>query len=406
MRRFEQALKLKNVRYDIRGRISEEAERMSDAGIDILKLNTGNPAPFGLTAPEELTRALIENITCAQGYSVSQGLYPAREAIAVYAKEKGLPGVGTEEILLGEGVSELIILTMQALLNPGDEVLIPVPDYPLWTSAVHLSGGTPVHYICDEQSEWNPDIADMEKKITSRTKAVVIINPNNPTGALYPEEILQKITDLARKHSLLIFSDEIYDRLVFDNIPHVSTAALAPDLPVITFNGLSKSHRIAGFRCGWLCISDTKNQAQGYTEGLKKLASIRICSNVLAQSVIPAAFACSRASQDWLQPGGRLYEQREYITRALNEIPGISAVKPKAGLYIFPKIDLNTYRVEDDEQFVFEFLLKHHVLLTHGGAYSWKNPDHFRIVYLPAVDELSTLSGKLTQFLQEYAINK
>jgi alanine-synthesizing transaminase len=402
MKRFEQAFKMEHVRYDIRGRVTEEAERMSSAGIDILKLNTGNPAPFGLTAPEELTRALMENLTCAQGYSVSQGLIAAREAIARYAEEKRIEGVGIEDIILGEGVSELIIMAMQALLNPGDEVLIPVPDYPLWTSAVHLAGGTPVHYICDEQSEWNPDTDDMEKKITARTKAVVIINPNNPTGALYPREVLEKILGLARKHGLLVFSDEIYDRLIFDGMEHDSSAALAPDLPVVTFNGLSKSHRIAGFRCGWLIFSGNKASAQGYIDGLKKLVSIRICSNVLAQSVVPAAFSCAKASQDWLMPGGRLFEQREYITRALNEIPGISAVKPKAGLYIFPKIDLARYAVDNDEQFVLNFLLKHHILLTHGGAYSWKKPDHFRIVYLPSVQELSKVSGRLTQFLREY----
>lgn len=402
MKRFEQSRKLQYVKYDIRGKVSEEAEKMSREGIDIIKLNTGNPAYFGFTAPAALTRALIENLVDSQAYSVSQGQYAAREAIAKFASKKNIKGIEIEDIIIGDGVSELIIIAMQALLNAGDEVLIPTPDYPLWTSAVFLSGGKPVHYLCDEESEWNPDIKDMQSKITGRTKAIVLINPNNPTGALYPKEVLEQIAELARQHHLIVFADEIYDRLLFDNVEHVSIAAIAPDLPVVTFNGLSKSHRIAGFRCGWLFFSGDKDKIQGYIDGVKMLASIRICSNVLAQSVIPAAFDCSDDMKDWLYPSGKLCRQRDVITKALNKIPGVSAVKPKAGLYIFPKIDLQKYSIKNDEQLVLEFLRKHHILLTHGGAYNWKKPDHFRIVYLPSEDILSGIADKLELFLKGY----
>jgi len=404
MKQIEQSEKLKYVKYDIRGKVSEEAERMSRAGISIVKLNTGNPAAFGFYAPKKVNDAVIKNIEKAQAYTVSQGQYDAREVIAKYAKEKQIPDVGIEDIIIGNGASELIVMAMQALINTGDEVLIPTPDYPLWTSAVYFAGGNPVHYMCDEQAEWNPDIDDIKRKVNSSTKAIVLINPNNPTGALYSKDVLLQIVEIARKNNLIIFSDEIYDRVIFDNLKHVSTASLAPDLLVVTFNGLSKSHKLCGYRSGWMCFSGEKEKTRGFIDGVKLLASIRLCSTVLGQAVIPAAFECNKESQEWLQPDGKLYQQKEIIYKGMNEIPGVSAVKPKAGLYIFPKIDPKKYRIDDDEQFVLEFLKQHHILLTHGGAYNWKGTDHFRIVYLPSADVLSTIAQKLEIFLKGYKI--
>ncbi|HFR3672212.1 TPA: pyridoxal phosphate-dependent aminotransferase [Streptococcus suis] len=402
MKQFNKSTKLDDVAYDIRGPVLEEAMRMRANGEQILHLNTGNPAEFGFTAPDEVIRDLIHNARKSEGYSNSKGIFSARKAIMQYCQLKKFPNVDIEDIYLGNGVSELIVMSMQGLLDNGDEVLVPMPDYPLWTAAVSLAGGKAVHYVCDEAAEWYPDLADMESKVTSRTKAIVLINPNNPTGALYPKEILEGIIDIARRHELIIFSDEIYDRMVFDGAVHIPIATLAPDLFVVTMNGLSKSHRICGFRVGWMVLSGPKKHVKGYIEGLNMLSNMRLCSNVLAQQVVQTSLGGYQSVDELLMPGGRLYEQREFITKAINDIPGLSAVKPKAGLYVFPKIDREMYRVEDDEQFVLDFLKQEKVLLVHGRGFNWKDPDHFRIVYLPRVDELAEIQEKMSRFLRQY----
>ena len=402
MRTFEKSTKLDNVCYDVRGPVVEEADRMIADGIHILKLNIGNPAPFGFTAPEEVIRDMMHNLPETEGYSDSKGLFPARKAIMQYCQLKKIPNVGINDIYTGNGVSELITMSMQGLLNNGDEILMPSPDYPLWTAAANLAGGHPVHYMCDEAANWYPDMDDIRSKITDRTKGIVIINPNNPTGALYPREVLQEIVDIAREHQLIIFADEIYDRLVMDGEEHISIASLAPDLFCVTLNGLSKSNRIAGFRVGWMCLSGDKSYAKGYIEGLNMLASMRLCSNVPAQSIVQTALGGYQSSDELLLPGGRIYEQREFIYHALNRIPGISAVKPKAAFYIFPKIDTAMYNIHNDEQFVLDFLRKEKVLLVHGGGFNWPEPDHFRVVYLPRVGELEEAMEKLEHFLKHY----
>ncbi len=402
MKQFNKSSKLDDVAYDIRGPVLEEAMRMRANGEQILRLNTGNPAEFGFTAPDEVIRDLIHNARKSEGYSNSKGIFSARKAIMQYCQLKKFPNVDIEDIYLGNGVSELIVMSMQGLLDNGDEVLVPMPDYPLWTAAVSLAGGKAVHYVCDEAADWYPDLADMESKVTSRTKAIVLINPNNPTGALYPKEILEGIIDIARRHELIIFSDEIYDRMVFDGAVHIPIATLAPDLFVVTMNGLSKSHRICGFRVGWMVLSGPKKHVKGYIEGLNMLSNMRLCSNVLAQQVVQTSLGGYQSVDELLMPGGRLYEQREFITKAINDIPGLSAVKPKAGLYVFPKIDREIYRVDDDEQFVLDFLKQEKVLLVHGRGFNWKDPDHFRIVYLPRVDELAVIQEKMTRFLRQY----
>ncbi|WP_333674948.1 pyridoxal phosphate-dependent aminotransferase [Streptococcus parasuis] len=402
MRKFEKSMKLDDVAYDIRGPVLEEAMRMRANGEQILRLNTGNPAEFGFTAPDEVIRDLIHNARKSEGYSDSRGIFSARKAIMQYCQLKKFPNVDIDDIYLGNGVSELIAMSMQGLLDNGDEVLVPMPDYPLWTAAVSLAGGHAVHYVCDESADWYPDLADMESKVTSRTKAIVLINPNNPTGALYPKEVLEGIVEIARKHELIIFSDEIYDRMVFDGAVHIPIATLAPDLFVVTMNGLSKSHRICGFRVGWMVLSGPKHHVKGYIEGLNMLSNMRLCSNVLAQQVVQTSLGGVQSIDKLLTPGGRLYEQREFITRAIQDIPGLSAVKPKAGLYIFPKIDREMYRIDDDEQFVLDFLKQEKVLLVHGRGFNWKEPDHFRIVYLPRVDELAEIQEKMTRFLAQY----
>lgn len=402
MRKFEKSMKLDDVAYDIRGPVLEEAMRMRANGEQILRLNTGNPAEFGFTAPDEVIRDLIHNARKSEGYSDSRGIFSARKAIMQYCQLKKFPNVDIDDIYLGNGVSELIVMSMQGLLDNGDEVLVPMPDYPLWTAAVSLAGGHAVHYVCDESADWYPDLADMESKVTSRTKAIVLINPNNPTGALYPKEVLEGIVEIARKHELIIFSDEIYDRMVFDGAAHIPIATLAPDLFVVTMNGLSKSHRICGFRVGWMVLSGPKHHVKGYIEGLNMLSNMRLCSNVLAQQVVQTSLGGVQSVDKLLTPGGRLYEQREFITRAIQDIPGLSAVKPKAGLYIFPKIDREMYRIDDDEQFVLDFLKQEKVLLVHGRGFNWKEPDHFRIVYLPRVDELAEIQEKMTRFLAQY----
>ena len=403
MRVFEKSHKLDHVCYDIRGPVMDEADRMIANGVKILKLNIGNPAPFHFTAPDEIIQDMIFNLRDAEGYSDSKGIFSARKAIMQYSQIKKIPGVGINDIYTGNGVSELITMAMQGLLDNGDEVLLPAPDYPLWTAAVTLAGGTPVHYMCDEQNEWNPDIDDIRKKITPHTKGIVIINPNNPTGALYSREILEEIVNVARENELIIFSDEIYDRLVMDGLEHIAIASLAPDVPCVTFNGLSKSHRVAGFRCGWMCLSGDKKKMQGYIEGLNLLSSMRLCSNVPAQQIIQTALGGYQSVDELLKPGGRIYEQRACIYKALNEIDGVSAVKPKAAFYIFPKFDIRKFNIKDDERFVLEFLRKKKILLVHGRAFNYPEPDHVRIVYLPTVKELTAATNALSDFLSDYS---
>ena len=402
MRTFKKSSKLDHVCYDVRGPVLDEANRMQADGIDVLKLNIGNPAPFGFSAPEEVITDMISTLRSAQGYSESHGIFAARKAIMQYAQTKNIPNVSMEHIYTGNGVSELINLVTQGLIDNGDEILVPSPDYPLWTGCVTLAGGKAVHYICDEQSEWYPDIEDMRSKITDKTKAIVIINPNNPTGAVYPKEVLEQIVELAREHELMIFSDEIYDRLVMDGIEHTSIASLAPDLFCITLNGLSKSHMIAGFRCGWMILSGAKEKAKDYIEGLNMLSNMRLCSNVPAQCIVQTALGGHQSVKNYLVPGGRIYEQREFIYNAINDIPGLSAVKPKAAFYIFPKIDTKKFNILDDEKFVLDLLKEKKVLLTHGRGFNWAEPDHFRIVYLPNIEQLKDATGKIADFLSGY----
>ncbi len=402
MRTFEKSKKLDNVCYDIRGPVMDEAERMSADGIEILKLNIGNPAPFGFRAPDAVIEAMKNNLTETEGYSDSKGLLAARKAILSYCEEKRLPNVTIDDIYTGNGVSELITLSMQGLLDSGDEVLVPAPDYPLWTASVTLAGGTAVHYTCDEKQDWYPDIEDMKKKVTDRTKAIVVINPNNPTGALYPKELLEQIVQIAREHELILFADEIYDRLVFDGLEHIALASLAPDLLTVSFNGLSKSHLIAGYRCGWMCLCGDKSRAKGFIEGIKLLSSMRLCSNVPAQSLIPAALASTEQTKELLVPGGRVYEQRECIYNALKDIEGVSAVKPKAAFYIFPGLDRKKYNIYDDEKLVLDILKEKHILLTRGGGFHWETPGYFRIVYLPECEVLERAAASLKEFLAGY----
>lgn len=405
MREFKKSSKLDNVLYDVRGPVVEEAGRMEEAGTHVLKLNIGNPAPFGFRTPDEVIYDMRQQLTECEGYSDAKGLFSARKAIMQYAQLKHIPNISIGDIYTGNGVSELINLSMSALLDNGDEILIPSPDYPLWTACATLAGGKAVHYICDEQSEWYPDLNDIEKKITDRTKAIVIINPNNPTGALYPEEILQKIVDIARRHQLIIFSDEIYDRLVMDGEKHISIASLASDLFCVTFSGLSKSHMIAGYRIGWMILSGNKKHVKDYIEGINMLSNMRLCSNVPAQSIVQTALGGHQSVNDYIIPGGRIYEQREFIYKALTDIPGITAVKPKAAFYIFPKIDTKKFNITDDEKFALDLLREKKILLIHGGGFNWKEPDHFRVVYLPRVEVLEKAARNIADFLRTYQQN-
>ncbi len=402
VRTFSKSTKLENVLYDVRGPVVDEAARMERDGTQVLRLNIGNPAPFDFQAPDEVIYDMRQQLTQCEGYSDSKGLFSARKAIMQYAQLKNIPNVTIDDIYTGNGVSELINLSMSALLDNGDEVLIPSPDYPLWTACVTLAGGKAVHYICDEQSEWNPDIEDIRRKVTPRTKAIVIINPNNPTGALYPKEILEQIVQIARENQLIIFSDEIYDRLVMDGHEHISIASLAPDLFCVTFSGLSKSHMIAGFRVGWLILSGNKNIAKDYIQGINMLSNMRLCSNVPAQSIVQTALGGYQSVKNYIVPGGRIYEQREYVYKALNDIPGITAVKPKAAFYIFPKIDTKRFNITNDEQFALDLLRDKKVLLINGKGFNWAQPDHFRVVYLPRVEVLEDAMGKLRDFLSYY----
>ncbi len=402
MRIFEKANKLDHVLYDVRGPVVDEAARMEDMGMHILKLNIGNPAPFGFNAPEEVLLDIRHNIADSQGYSDSRGIFAARKAVMQYAQLKNIPNVTMKDIYTGNGASELIQLSLNALLNNGDEVLIPSPDYPLWTACTNLAGGTAVHYICDEQSDWYPDLQDIESKITAKTKAIVIINPNNPTGALYPKELLERIVDIARRHELIIFSDEIYDRLVMDGLEHISIASLAPDLFCVTFSGLSKSHMVCGFRVGWMILSGNKDIARDYISGINMLSNMRLCSNVPGQSIIQTALGGYQSVNEYIVPGGRVYEQRECICNLLNQIPGISVVKPKAAFYVFPKIDIKKFNIHDDQQFALDFLREKRVLIVPGSGFNWKEPDHFRIVFLPRNQVLTEACEKLADFLQTY----
>ena len=399
---FTKSTKLDNVLYDVRGPVVDEAARMEEQGLHILKLNIGNPAPFGFRAPDEVVTDIRSAIADSEGYSDSRGLVSARKAIMQYAQIKGIPNVDMKDIYTGNGASELIQLSLHALLNNGDEVLIPAPDYPLWTACVNLAGGKAVHYICDEESDWLPDLADMESKITDRTKAIVVINPNNPTGALYPKELLLGIVELARKHGLMIMSDEIYDRLVMDGEPHISIASLAPDLFCVTFNGLSKSHMICGFRVGWMIFSGNKELGRDYINGVNMLSNMRLCSNVPGQSIIQTALGGYQSVNEYIVPGGRIYEQREVIYEALNSIPDISAKKPKAAFYIFPKIDTKRFNITDDNRFALDLLKQKRILVVPGKGFNWPEPDHFRIVYLPRIPVLQEAANKLKDFMSGY----
>ncbi len=402
MKTFNKSTKLDSVCYDIRGPVMDEAVRMESQGQRILKLNIGNPAPFGFTAPDEVIRDMMYNLRECEGYSDSKGMFSARKSIMQYYQVKGVKGVDIGDIYLGNGVSELITMSMQGLLDNGDEILVPSPDYPLWTASVTLAGGNAVHYMCDEQNEWNPDIDDIKKKITPKTKGIVIINPNNPTGALYSDEILKEIVEIARKNELILFADEIYDRLVMDGLTHTALASLAPDVPCISFNGLSKSHRVAGFRVGWMVISGDKKKIKGYIEGLNLLSTMRLCSNVPAQSIVQTALGGVQSIDDLLLPGGRIYEQREFVYNALCGIDGISVVKPKAAFYIFPKLDAKKFNLHDDEKLVLDFLKAKKVLLMHGKGFNYPTPDHIRIVYLPRRRILGEAMDAFKDFLSGY----
>jgi alanine-synthesizing transaminase len=403
MRAVTQSLKLQDVCYEIRGPVLAEAKRLEDDGHRIIKLNIGNPAPFGFEAPDDILRDVIQALPTAQGYSDSKGVLPARRAIAQHYQVRDFPKVDIDDIYLGNGVSELIVMAMQGLLNNGDEVLIPAPDYPLWTAAASLAGGTPVHYICDEQSDWAPDLDDIASKITDRTKAIVVINPNNPTGAVYPLEVLQGIADLARQHGLIVMADEIYDKILYDDAKHHSIAAIAPDLFCLTFNGLSKAYRVAGFRSGWLALTGPKEHARNYIEGLDILANMRLCANVPAQHAIQVALGGYQSVTELILPGGRLLEQRDRTVELLNQIHGVSCSVPKGALYVFPRLDPKVYDIRDDERFALDLLREQKLLVVHGTGFNWPTPDHFRIVFLPRVEELEDAVGRLEKFLATYS---
>ncbi len=394
--------KLDNVCYDIRGPVMKQAKRLEEEGHQILKLNIGNPASFGFDAPDEILVDVIRNLPTSQGYCDSKGIYSARKAVVQHYQKRGMLELDVEDIYLGNGVSELILMSMQALLNNGDELLIPAPDYPLWTAAVSLSGGNPVHYMCDEQADWYPDLNDIKAKITKKTKGIVLINPNNPTGAVYSRDFLLEIVEIARKHNLIIFSDEIYDKILYDGAQHHSIAPLAPDVFCVTFGGLSKSYRVCGFRSGWMILSGPKKRATGYIAGLDMLASMRLCANVPMQHAIQTALGGYQSINELILPGGRLLEQRDKAWELLNQIPGISCVKPKGALYLFPKIDIKRYRIHNDEKMMLDFLMQEKVLMVHGTGFNWPKPDHFRIVSLPYIDDLELALSRFERFLSTY----
>ncbi len=402
MKPIVKSSKLANVCYDIRGPVLAAAKKMEEEGHRVIKLNIGNPLPFGFEAPEEIVVDVIRNMRDASGYTDSLGLFAPRKAIMHYCQEKGIKGVTVEDIYLGNGVSELIVMAMQGLLNNGDEVLIPMPDYPLWTAAVSLSGGHPVHYLCDESAEWYPDLDDIRRKVTSHTKAIVVINPNNPTGALYPKAILEGILQIAREHNLIVFADEIYDKVLYDGNQHVSIASLADDVLCITMNGLSKNYRACGYRAGWMVVSGDKRQAKDYIEGLTMLASMRLCANVPGQMAIQTALGGYQSINDLIAPNGRLTRQRDLAWKLLTAIPGVTCVKPKGAMYLFPKLDPKMYPIKDDEQFMLELLKQEKVLLVQGTGFNWPHPDHFRVVFLPHEDDLAEAIGRVARFLEGY----
>jgi alanine-synthesizing transaminase len=394
--------KLDNVCYDIRGPVLELAQRMEEEGHKIIKLNIGNVGVFGFDPPEEIQLDMIRNLSNASAYSDSKGIFAARKAIMQYCQEKGIQGVALDDVYTGNGVSELIVLSMNALLNDGDEVLVPTPDYPLWTAAVSLSSGTPVHYLCDESKDWAPDLNDLRKKITPKTKAIVVINPNNPTGAIYSKEVLLELTQIAREHGLILFADEIYDKMLYDGEKHISLASLSTDVVIITFNGLSKNYRSCGYRAGWMVVSGDKEMVRDYIEGLNMLASMRLCANVPGQYAIQTALGGYQSINDLVSEGGRLAKQRDLAWKLITDIPGVSCVKPKSALYLFPKLDPEVYPIEDDQQFVADLLKEEKVLLVQGSGFNWGKPDHFRVVFLPHEDVLKEAIGRLARFLERY----
>ena len=402
MQNYHKSTKLDNVCYDIRGVVLREARRLEEEGHRVLKLNIGNPASFELNVPEEIQQDVIHNMHQAQGYVESKGLFSARKAVMHYCQQRGIDKVDIDDIYLGNGVSELIVMSMQAMLNTGDEVLIPAPDYPLWTAAVALSSGKPVHYHCDEQQGWFPDIDDIRRKITKRTRAIVLINPNNPTGAIYSTELLRQVIELARAHNLIILSDEIYDKILYDDVKHVSTASLADDVLFFTYNGLSKNYRAAGYRSGWMIISGAKHKATDLIEGIEMLSNMRLCANVPAQLGIQTALGGYQSINDLVIPGGRLFEQRQTAWELLNDIPGVSCVKPQGALYLFPKLDPKRYPIINDEKLVLDLLIQEKILLVQGSAFNVKDRQHLRVVFLPRKDTLADAVGRLGRFLEQY----
>ena len=402
MKAVAKSSKLANVCYDIRGPVLDKARQMEEDGQKIIKLNIGNLAVFGLEPPDEIVQDMIRNLPHSAGYTDSKGLFAPRKAVVHYSQEKRIQGVTVDDVFLGNGASELITMSMNGLLNDGDEVLVPAPDYPLWTASVALSGGTPVHYLCDEQSSWYPDIADIRRKITPNTKAIVVINPNNPTGALYPESLLREIVEVARQHQLIVFADEIYDKTLYDGETHTSIASLADDVLFVTYNGLSKNYRSCGYRAGWMVVSGAKAHARDYIEGLNMLASMRLCSNTPGQLAIQTALGGYQSIKDLVAPGGRLCRQRDLAYELLSQIPGISVVKPKAALYMFPKLDPKIYPITDDQQFAYDLLAAEKVLIVQGTGFNWPTPDHFRLVFLPNSDDLTEAIGRIARFLDQY----
>ena len=402
MRTVTKSSKLANVCYDIRGPVLDKARQMEEEGQKIIKLNIGNIAAFGLMPPDEIVQDMIRNLPDAAGYTDSKGLFAPRKAVVHYCQEKGIRGVAVDDVYLGNGASELIVMALNAMLDNGDEVLLPAPDYPLYTAAVALSGGNPVHYVCDESSDWFPDIADIRSKITPRTKAIVVINPNNPTGALYPEPLLREIVEIARQHQLIILADEIYDKTLYDGNVHTSIAALSDDVLTLTFNGLSKNYRSCGYRAGWMVVSGDKRHALDYITGLNMLASMRLCANTPGQLAIQTALGGYQSIKDLVAPGGRLARQRDLAYELLTQIPGVSVVKPKAALYMFPRLDPKIYPIEDDQQFAYELLAEEKVLIVQGTGFNWKSPDHFRLVFLPNTDDLREAVGRIERFLGTY----
>ncbi|MFC0581941.1 pyridoxal phosphate-dependent aminotransferase [Micrococcoides hystricis] len=401
MQEIRQSSKLQYVRYDVRGPVMEEAQRMEEAGQRILKLNIGNPAPFGFDAPDSILMDIIRHLPQAQGYSDSKGIYSARTAVSQYYESRGIMDISVNDVFIGNGVSEMISMVLQALVDNGDEILIPAPDYPLWTGATTLAGGTAVHYLCDENNDWNPDLEDIESKISPRTKAIVLINPNNPTGAVYSRATLEGFVDVARRHNLVLMADEIYEKVLYDGARHINAAALSDDVLTLTFSGLSKAYRVAGFRSGWVAVSGPKHRARNFLEGLTLLANMRMCANVPAQHAIQTALGGYQSINDLVLPGGRLREQRDVAYRMLNEIPGVSVNQAKGALYLFPRLDPEVYNIQDDENFALQLLKEQRILVSHGRAFNWVNPDHFRLVTLPSVEVLTEAVGRIGEFLDD-----